>query len=65
VPLALVSDIHDSDGWPVVLGHPDAFLLELPYDSLEPLTQGHLDGAYAIVTGGSVEFRKAPWPSVS
>jgi hypothetical protein len=23
------------------------------------------DGAYAIVTGGSVEFRKAPWQSVS
>jgi hypothetical protein len=35
VPLALVSDIHGSDG------------------------------AYAIVAGGSVEFRKAPWQSVS
>ena len=23
------------------------------------------DGAYAIVTGGSVEFRKAPWQNVS
>jgi predicted phosphodiesterase len=148
-------------GWPVVLGNADAFLLEVPSDSPEPLTQGHLDkrewtlaqlepshlaqirefvptldvelddgttlrafhgsplsyddvllpdtpdgqverllggsgvdilagghthmqwtryvdgalfvnpgsvrddGAYAIVTGGSVEFRKAPWPNVS
>jgi predicted phosphodiesterase len=148
-------------GWPVVLGNADAFLLEIPSDSPEPLTQGHLDkrewtlaqleprhleqigafsatfdieldegltlrafhgsphsyddvvlpetpdaqaehllggsgvdvlagghthmqwtryvdgalfvnpgsvrdnGAYAIVTGGSVEFRRAPWPNAS
>ena len=30
-------------GWPVVLGNADAFLLEVPSDSPEPLTQGHLD----------------------
>src|SRR4029077_8547159 len=30
-------------GWPVVLGNADAFLLEIPADSPEPLTQGHLD----------------------
>jgi predicted phosphodiesterase len=30
-------------GWPVVLGNADAFLLEVPADSPEPLTQGHLD----------------------
>jgi predicted phosphodiesterase len=30
-------------GWPVVLGNADAFLLEVPVDSPEPLTQGHLD----------------------
>jgi predicted phosphodiesterase len=30
-------------GWPVVLGNADAFLLEIPDDSPEPLTQGHLD----------------------
>jgi predicted phosphodiesterase len=29
--------------WPVVLGNADAFLLEVPSDSPEPLTQGHLD----------------------
>jgi len=28
---------------PVVLGNADAFLLEVPSDSPEPLTQGHLD----------------------
>ena len=84
MPLALVSDIHGSDGalatvvaeleasgierviclgdavqggdqprevldrlaalgWPVILGNADAFLLEVPSDSPEPLTQGHLD----------------------
>ena len=30
-------------GWPVILGNADAFLLEVPTDSPEPLTQGHLD----------------------
>jgi predicted phosphodiesterase len=30
-------------GWPVVLGNADAFLLEVPADSPEPLTQEHLD----------------------
>jgi predicted phosphodiesterase len=30
-------------GWPVVLGNADAFLLEVPSDSPEPLTQAHLD----------------------
>jgi predicted phosphodiesterase len=30
-------------GWPVVLGNADAFLLEVPADSPEPLTQAHLD----------------------
>ena len=30
-------------GWPVILGNADAFLLEVPSDSPEPLTQGHLD----------------------
>jgi predicted phosphodiesterase len=30
-------------GWPVVLGNADAFLLEVPANSPEPLTQGHLD----------------------
>jgi predicted phosphodiesterase len=30
-------------GWPVVLGNADAFLLEVPSDSPEPLTQGHLE----------------------
>jgi len=30
-------------GWPVILGNADAFLLEIPEDSPEPLTQGHLD----------------------
>jgi len=30
-------------GWPVVLGNADAFLLDVPSDSPEPLTQGHLD----------------------
>jgi len=30
-------------GWPVVLGNADAFLLEVPSDSPEPLTQGQLD----------------------
>jgi predicted phosphodiesterase len=29
--------------WPVVLGNADAFLLEVPTGSPEPLTQGHLD----------------------
>jgi predicted phosphodiesterase len=29
--------------WPVVLGNADAFLLEVPSDSPESLTQGHLD----------------------
>ena len=29
--------------WPIVLGNADAFLLEVPSDSPEPLTQGHLD----------------------
>lgn len=29
--------------WPVVLGNADAFLLEVPRDSPEPLTQGQLD----------------------
>ena len=29
-------------GWPVILGNADAFLLEIPEDSPEPLTQGHL-----------------------
>jgi predicted phosphodiesterase len=29
--------------WPVVLGNADAFLLEVPSDSPEPITQGHLD----------------------
>ena len=27
-------------GWPVILGNADAFLLEIPEDSPEPLTQG-------------------------
>ena len=30
-------------GWAVVLGNADAFLLDVPSDSPEPLTQGHLD----------------------
>jgi predicted phosphodiesterase len=30
-------------GWPVILGNADAFLLDVPSDSPEPLTQGHLD----------------------
>ena len=30
-------------GWPVVLGNADAFLLEVPSESPEPLTQQHLD----------------------
>jgi predicted phosphodiesterase len=30
-------------GWPVLLGNADAFLLEVPSDSPEPLTQAHLD----------------------
>ena len=30
-------------GWPVILGNADAFLLEVPSDSPEPLTQGHLE----------------------
>jgi len=30
-------------GWPVVLGNAAAFLLEVPSDSPEPLTRGHLD----------------------
>ncbi len=30
-------------GWPVVLGNADAFLLEVPSDSPEPITQGQLE----------------------
>jgi len=30
-------------GWPVILGNADAFLLEVPSDSPEPITQGQLD----------------------
>ena len=30
-------------GWPIILGNADAFLLEVPTESPEPLTQGHLD----------------------
>jgi predicted phosphodiesterase len=30
-------------GWPVILGNADAFLLEVPSDSPEPLTQGQLE----------------------
>ena len=30
-------------GWPVVLGKADAFLLNVPSDSPEPITQGQLD----------------------
>ncbi|HEY2373359.1 MAG TPA: metallophosphoesterase family protein [Gaiellaceae bacterium] len=29
-------------GWPVILGNADAFLLEVPEDSPEPLTEAHL-----------------------
>jgi predicted phosphodiesterase len=29
-------------GWPVILGNADAFLLEVPEDSPEPLTDAHL-----------------------
>jgi predicted phosphodiesterase len=29
--------------WPVVLGNADAFLLEIPAETPEPLTQAHLD----------------------
>jgi predicted phosphodiesterase len=30
-------------GWPVILGNADAFLLEVPSDSPEPITQGQLE----------------------
>jgi predicted phosphodiesterase len=30
-------------GWPVVLGNADAFLLDVPADSPEPITQGQLE----------------------
>jgi predicted phosphodiesterase len=30
-------------GWPVVLGNADAFLLDVPSDSPEPITQGQLE----------------------
>jgi predicted phosphodiesterase len=30
-------------GWPVILGNADAFLLEVPVDSPEPITEAHLD----------------------
>jgi predicted phosphodiesterase len=30
-------------GWPVVLGNADAFLLAVPSDSQEPITQGQLE----------------------
>jgi predicted phosphodiesterase len=30
-------------GWPVVLGNADAFLLAVPSDSPEPITQGQLE----------------------
>ncbi len=30
-------------GWPVILGNADAFLLEVPSDSPEPITEGQLE----------------------